>query len=552
MLTSPEIKYQPYVSFCLNDRKWPDKQIASPPIWCSVDLRDGNQALVEPMDIDKKMIFFEKLVELGFKEIEVGFPSASEVDFNFVRKIIDEDLVPDDVKIQVLTPCRKELILRTFEALNGAKNAIVHFYNATAPVMRKVVFNKSKKEVIQMAVDNASLIKSLTIDYPNTNFQLQYSPEMFSNTESDFSLDVINSVIDELSPTRENKLIVNLPATIECMSPNVFADQVEWFCRKVKKRGSIIVSVHPHNDRGTSVAAAELAMMAGAERLEGCLFGNGERTGNLDLVNVALNMYTHGVSPGLDFSRIDEVKELVTYCNQLPIHARHPYVGELVYTSFSGTHQDAIRKAFLCKEGEEQWDIPYLILDPQDLGRDYEAIIRVNSQSGKGGVAYILEHKFGLKLPRGLQIDFQKYVQETVEKSDKALTPADIWNLFESRYFQNIKDLEFHSLTSGYDHEDKGLMSVNIKFSYKGIDYDQNATGNGPIDAVVNALNSSEQLSIEVRSYLEHSISKGSDSQAVCYISTSNKNGEQVYGVGLDENIIISSVKAIFSSVNNY
>jgi 2-isopropylmalate synthase len=403
MLQNPSTKYRPFAPVRLQDRRWPDAVITQAPIWCSVDLRDGNQALIEPMDIDRKMRMFEQLVKIGFKEIEVGFPSASQVEFDFMRKLIEENRIPDDVTIQVLTQAREHLIRRTFEALEGVPRAIVHLYNATAPVMRRVVLNMSEDEIVELATSNARMFNEIAANYPQTQWTFQYSPEMYSDTELEFSRRVIDAVTDVWQPTPERKCIINLPTTVEHSTPNIFADMVEWTHRHIQRRDSIVLSVHPHNDRGTGTATAELALMAGADRLEGCLFGNGERTGNLDVVNVALNMYIQGVSPGLDFSDIDGIRSTVEHCNQLPVHPRHPYVGDLVYTSFSGSHQDAIKKAFADRKDGDIWDMPYLPIDPKDLGRSYEAVIRVNSQSGKGGIAYLLESEYGLQLPRRLQ-----------------------------------------------------------------------------------------------------------------------------------------------------
>jgi 2-isopropylmalate synthase len=400
MLQNPSTKYRPFAPVRLQDRRWPDAVITQAPIWCSVDLRDGNQALIEPMDIDRKMRMFEQLVKIGFKEIEVGFPSASQVEFDFMRKLIEENRIPDDVTIQVLTQAREHLIRRTFEALEGVPRAIVHLYNATAPVMRRVVLNMSEDEIVELATSNARMFNEIAANYPQTQWTFQYSPEMYSDTELEFSRRVIDAVTDVWQPTPERKCIINLPTTVEHSTPNIFADMVEWTHRHIQRRDSIVLSVHPHNDRGTGTATAELALMAGADRLEGCLFGNGERTGNLDVVNVALNMYIQGVSPGLDFSDIDGIRSTVEHCNQLPVHPRHPYVGDLVYTSFSGSHQDAIKKAFADRKDGDIWDMPYLPIDPKDLGRSYEAVIRVNSQSGKGGIAYLLESEYGLQLPR--------------------------------------------------------------------------------------------------------------------------------------------------------
>ncbi|MBC7454494.1 MAG: 2-isopropylmalate synthase, partial [Massilia sp.] len=410
MLHNPSAKYRPFPPINLVDRTWPDKAITHPPIWMSTDLRDGNQALIEPMSLEKKLRFFEMLVKIGIKEIEVGFPSASQTDFDFVRKLVDEQRIPDDVTIIVLTQCRDELIRRTVESDAGAKNAIVHIYNSVAPVFRRVVFNMSREEITQIAVNGTNLVKQLVKTHPQTAWGLEYSPESFSTTELDFSRDICNAVSAAWQPTPDNKMIFNLPSTVECSTPNVYADQIEWMSRNLARRDSLIISVHPHNDRGTAVASAELAVMAGADRVEGCLFGNGERTGNVDLVTLAMNLYTQGVHPGLDFSDIDAVRQVVEECNQLPVHPRHPYAGDLVFTAFSGSHQDAIKKAFSARKEGDIWNMPYLPIDPKDLGRSYEAVIRVNSQSGKGGISYLLESEYGVELPRRLQIEFSQVV----------------------------------------------------------------------------------------------------------------------------------------------
>ena len=441
MLKQPNLKYRafpPVLPVSLTDRTWPDAVLDKAPIWCSVDLRDGNQALIEPMDMARKLRMFQMLVRIGFKEIEVGFPSSSQVEFDFVRRLIDEDLVPGDVTIQVLTQARGELIHRTFESLAGARRAIVHLYNATSPVMRRVALGMDEDQIVNLAVTHARLIQDLAAKQPATHWTFQYSPEMFSGTELDFSKRVVDAVTDVWQPTPQHKCIINLPSTVEHSTPNIFADMMEWMHRHLARRDAIVLSVHPHNDRGTGTAAGEFALMAGADRVEGCLFGNGERTGNVDLVNIALNLYTQGVSPGLDFSQIDEIKRTVEHCNQLPVHPRHPYVGELVYTSFSGSHQDAIKKAFAArKEGEMSvgmWDIPYLPIDPKDLGRSYEAVIRVNSQSGKGGIAYLLESEFGLTLTRQQQVEFSGVVQREMDACGKEFSAENLFNLFEREY----------------------------------------------------------------------------------------------------------------------
>ena len=434
MLKQPNLKYRAFPPVRLSDRTWPDTVLTQAPLWCSVDLRDGNQALIEPMDMPRKLQMFQMLVKIGFKEIEVGFPSASQVEFDFVRRLIDDDLVPADVTIQVLTQARPELIHRTFESLAGARRAIVHLYNATSPVMRRVALGMDEDEIVNLATTHARLIQELAAKQPSTHWTFQYSPEMFSGTELEFSRRVVDAVTDVWQPTPQHKCIINLPSTVEHSTPNIFADMMEWMHRNLARRDAIVLSVHPHNDRGTGTAAGEFALMAGADRIEGCLFGNGERTGNVDLVNIALNLYTQGISPGLDFSQIDEIKRTVEHCNQLPVHPRHPYVGELVYTSFSGSHQDAIKKAFAARKEGDVWDMPYLPIDPKDLGRSYEAVIRVNSQSGKGGIAYLLESEYGLTLPRQQQVEFSRVVQREMDACGKELSAKDLFNLFEREY----------------------------------------------------------------------------------------------------------------------
>ncbi len=434
MLKQPHLKYRAFAPVRLTDRTWPDAVLVRAPLWCSVDLRDGNQALVEPMDMARKLRMFQMLVRIGFKEIEVGFPSSSQVEFDFVRCLIDDDLVPADVTIQVLTQARPELIHRTFESLAGARRAIVHLYNATSPVMRRVVLGMDEDQIIDLATTHARLIQELAALQPATHWTFQYSPEMFSGTELEFARRVVDAVTDVWQPTAQHKCIINLPSTVEHSTPNIFADMMEWMHRHLARRDAIVLSVHPHNDRGTGTAAGEFALMAGADRIEGCLFGNGERTGNVDLVNIALNLYTQGISPGLDFSQIDEIKRIVEHCNQLPVHPRHPYAGELVYTSFSGSHQDAIKKAFAARKEGDMWDMPYLPIDPKDLGRSYEAVIRVNSQSGKGGIAYLLESEYGLTLPRQQQVEFSSVVQREMDAGGKELSAKDLFNLFEREY----------------------------------------------------------------------------------------------------------------------
>ena len=544
MLQNPSTKYRAFAPVRLTDRTWPDAVITKPPVWCSVDLRDGNQALIEPMDIDRKVQMFEQLVKIGFKEIEVGFPSASQVEFDFMRKLIEENRIPDDVTVQVLTQAREHLIRRTFEALQGVPRAIVHLYNATAPVMRRVVLNMSEDEIVELAATNAQMFKDIAAQNPGTKWTFQYSPEMYSDTELEFSKRVIDAVTDVWQPTPENKCIINLPTTVEHSTPNIFADMVEWTHRNIKRRDSVVISVHPHNDRGTGTAAAELSLMAGADRLEGCLFGNGERTGNLDVVNVALNMYIQGVNPGLDFSNIDEIRATVEHCNQLPVHPRHPYVGDLVYTSFSGSHQDAIKKAFAAHKDGDIWDMPYLPIDPKDLGRSYEAVIRVNSQSGKGGIAYLLESEYGLQLPRRLQIEFSQVVQREMDASGKELSAAALWELFQREYGVNTVKAPQYRLS-----EADGVVSMSAEIEVEGQKYFLESEGTGPIDAFVQALSAAVSRNVRVLNYSEHAIGEGANAKAIAYVELRVDDSQVCYGVGVDANIVSASLRAIISGV---
>ncbi|MEY3872513.1 MAG: 2-isopropylmalate synthase [Pseudomonadota bacterium] len=548
MLNTPSSKYKAFTPVKLTDRTWPDTVLTAAPIWCSVDLRDGNQALIEPMDIPRKLKMFEMLVKIGFKEIEVGFPSASQTEYDFLRRLIDENLIPDDVTIQVLTQAREPLIRRTFEALQGAKKAIVHLYNATAPVMRRVVLGMNEDEIVQLATANARLFQQLAADQPATRWTFQYSPEMWSGTELAFSKRVVDAVTDVWQPTPEHKCIINLPSTVEHSTPNIFADMMEWMHRHLARRDAIVISVHPHNDRGTGTAAGELALMAGADRIEGCLFGNGERTGNVDLVNIALNLYTQGVSPGLDFSDIDEVRRTVEYCNQLPVHPRHPYAGDLVYTSFSGSHQDAIKKAFAARRDGDVWDMPYLPIDPMDLGRSYEAVIRVNSQSGKGGIAYLLEHEFGLELPRRLQIEFSQVVQGVMDSSGKELTAQDLFALFQATYgVQTVvapERLMIEESTQAGGKVFSIKADVRLGAQVRAI----HGSGTGPIDAFVAGLMAATGQVVRVLDYREHAIGSGASAQAVAYLEL-RINEETLFGVGMDGNIVSASLKAILSGL---
>ena len=551
MLKNPSNKYRSFPPVSLVDRTWPDVTLTQPPIWCSVDLRDGNQALIEPMDIAKKLKMFNALLAIGFKEIEVGFPSASQIEFDFLRKLIDDNLVPDDVTIQVLTPAREGLIRRTFEAVNGAKKVIVHLYNATAPVMRKVVLGLDEDGIVQLATNQAQLFVDLAAAQAQTHWTFQYSPEMFSGTELVFSKRVVDAVTAVWQPTPEHKCIINLPSTVEHSTPNIFADMIEWMHLHLDRREAIVLSVHPHNDRGTGTAAGEFGMMAGADRLEGCLFGNGERTGNLDLVNVALNLYSQGVNPGLDFSDIDEIRRTVEYCNQLPVHPRHPYAGDLVYTSFSGSHQDAIKKAFAARRETDIWDMPYLPIDPKDVGRSYEAVIRVNSQSGKGGISYLLESEHGLELPRRLQIEFSQRVQELMDATGKELTAQNLYELFQQEYgLLTIKTPSNQRLTNHANDTatDDKQVTLTAEVEIAGRLMRINGTGNGPIDAFVQGLFSASGEALRVLDYHEHAIGEGADVQAVAYLEL-RVGLQTVFGVGMDTNILTASFKAILSGL---
>ncbi|RZS30174.1 2-isopropylmalate synthase [Corticibacter populi] len=542
MLKNPATKYRPFAPVHLKDRTWPDAVITKPPVWCSVDLRDGNQALIEPMDMERKLRMFKTLVEIGFKEIEIGFPSASQIEFDFTRRLIEEDLIPEDVTVQVLTQAREHLVRRTFESLKGVRRAIVHLYNATAPVMREVVLGMSEDEIVALARSNAQLFKDIAAQYPETDWVFEYSPEMYSDTELAFSKRVVDAVTEVWQPTPEKKCIINLPTTVEHSTPNIFADMVEWTGRNLLRRDAIVLSVHPHNDRGTGTATAELALMAGADRLEGCLFGNGERTGNLDIVNVALNMYIQGVDPELDFSHIDEIKRTVEHCNQLPVHPRHPYVGELVFTSFSGSHQDAIKKAFNARKEGDIWDMPYLPIDPKDLGRSYEAVIRVNSQSGKGGISYLLESEYKVVLPRKLQIEFSQVVQKTMDSEGTELTAKDIWTIFQQEF-------RLEETAPSYQLGGDGAQtSIEATIRKSGAAAKVTGHGEGPIDAFVHALSQATGRDVRVLDYAEHAVGAGANAQAMAYVEVS-VDDIHAWGVGSNPNIVTASIKAILSGL---
>mgnify|MGYP003063737778 FL=1 len=548
MLQQPASKYRPFAPVGLKDRTWPDAVLTKAPIWLSTDLRDGNQALIEPMSVERKLEMFQLLVNIGFKEIEVGFPSASQTEFNFVRRLIEENLIPDDVSIQVLTQARESLIRRTIESLQGARKATVHVYNACAPVMRKVVLGMDEDGIVEMAVGQTKLVKQLVAEHPETEWGFEYSPEMFSDTELAFSKRVVDAVVEAWGATPQNKCIINLPSTVEHCTPNVFADMIEWMHRNLAKRDSIILSVHPHNDRGTGIAAAEMALMAGADRLEGCLFGNGERTGNCDLVNIALNLYTQGVSPGLDFSDIDEVRRVVEHCNQIAVHPRHPYVGDLVYTSFSGSHQDAIKKAFAARKEGDIWEMPYLPIDPKDLGRSYEAVIRVNSQSGKGGVSYLLENEYGLELPRRLQIEFSRVVQHEMDASGKELQAKDLWALFRKEY--RLDEIAAPKQRAMSETDEAGNTRVSLKADVQlgGRTVSLQGEGTGPVDAFVAGLNTTGLAQVRVMDYREHAIGSGANAQAVAYLEL-RVGDHTLFGVGMDADILTASLKGILSGL---
>ena len=555
MLTNPSTKYTPFAPINLPDRTWPNKTLTQAPTWLSTDLRDGNQALTEPMDIGRKLRLFRTLVDIGFKEIEVGFPAASQTEFVFVRHLIEQNLIPEDVIIQVLTPARESLIRRTFEALQGAKQAIVHVYNATAPTFRDVVFRLDKPSTVRLATTAAKLIKTLAAEHPETAWQFQYSPEVFTSTELPFAKEICNAVLQVWQPTPDAKAIINLPASVEVSTPNIFADQVEWMHRHLDYRDAVVLCVHPHNDRGCSVAAAELGQLAGAQRVEGCLFGNGERTGNVDLVTLAMNLYTQGISPGLDFACIDEVVKVAQDCTQIPVHPRHPYAGELVFTAFSGSHQDAIKKGFAVRDPEDVWTVPYLPMDPADVGRTYESVVRVNSQSGKGGVAFLLERDYGVSLPRKLQIEFSRIVQQQVDSSGKEISAAAIWRTFQQEYCQvpGVLDYQAHQSSQLENKQ----VTVVAELSYKTAGFSFSGQGSGPIDAFIKGLNQaivqnvlpSRLGEINIQYYEERSLSQGSSGEAIALVEISTLVGKS-YGVGIHQNIVAASFCAVVAALN--
>jgi len=546
-------KYKPFEPILLENRNWPTETIKKAPIWCSVDLRDGNQALIEPMGEERKLRMFNMLLDIGFREIEVGFPSASKTDFDFVRKIINDNLIPENVTIQALTQARPELIKRTFEALEGVPKAIVHVYNSTSTLQRRVVFKSDERGIKEIATNGAKEVQDYSEKYPNTDWMFEYSPESFTGTELPYAVEVCNAVNEIWKPSKDKKSIINLPATVEMSSPNIYADQIEWVCRNIDNRENIIISLHPHNDRGTAVAATELGVMAGADRIEGTLFGNGERTGNVDLVTLALNMLTQGIDPELDFSNINPIMRETEYCNQLPVHPRHPYAGDLVFTAFSGSHQDAIKKGLneLRNSNQETWEVPYLPIDPKDVGRSYEAVIRINSQSGKGGVAYLLEKDHGLSMPRRLQIEFSQVIQKITDETGKEISASDIWETFQKTYFNEDGKFQFleHHINSRANKDGLQEDEIEIKIKKGNKTKTINGTGNGPIDAMIDALSKDLNLEIKIADYHQHAISSGSDAKAVAYSEISYKN-QSVWGVGIHQNTVIAGLEAVINGLN--
>ena len=554
MKRMPIHKYVPYPPVELPDRRWPGRTLADSPVWCSVDLRDGNQALIDPMDVNRKRRLFKLLVAMGFKEIEVGFPAASQPDFDFVRLLVEEDLVPEDVTIQVLTQSRDELIQRTFESIEGARRAIVHLYNSTSTLQRRVVFGLDRPGIVGIAVHGAQLIKKLARGVEGTELVFEYSPESFTGTELDFSKEIAEAVMDVWEPTPQRRMILNLPATVEMSTANVYADQIEWCDRNIRDRDSWILSIHPHNDRGAAVAATELALMAGAERVEGTLFGNGERTGNVDIVTLAMNLFSQGVDPGLDISDIDEMRRVAEECTQLPVHPRHPYAGDLVYTAFSGSHQDAIKKGMdsISRSKSDVWEVPYLPIDPHDVGRTYEAIIRVNSQSGKGGVAYIMKSDYHFDLPRRLQIEFMRVIQQITDASGREITPEEIWTAFQWTYLNPETPLELVEHETS-DHGGAGLSdgtALNAVVMLEGEERRISGRGNGPIAAFVDALARDCGVSVRVLDYVEHAIGAGTDATAVAYVEAADEDGQVAWGVGMDANILTASLRAVVSATS--
>ncbi|PRC91704.1 2-isopropylmalate synthase [Solimicrobium silvestre] len=551
MLNHPEKKYKRFQAIALPDRTWPNRLITAPPIWMSTDLRDGNQSLIEPMSVAKKLKMFQQLVKIGFKEIEVAFPSASDTDFDFVRSLIEQNLIPDDVTIEILTQSREDLIRRSVESLRGARRAIVHLYNPIAENFRRIVFNADRVEIKELAMQGTRLIKEITQTMPETEWVFQYSPETFSAAEPDFALEICDAVSAIWQPSAEQKMIINLPATVEMSTPNIYADQIEWMHRHLARREQIILSIHPHNDRGTAVAAAELAVMAGAQRVEGCLFGNGERTGNVDLVTLALNLYSQGIHPGLDFSDIDEVRSVVEYCNQLPVHPRHPYAGDLVFTAFSGSHQDAIKKGLAQQQPNTWWEVPYLPVDPDDLNRGYDAVIRVNSQSGKGGVSYILQQEHGIDLPRRLQIEFSRVIQRYTDQTGKEATADIIYHLFKTEYLDIEQPYRYRSHNCSNNplqsfESDASLVEIDIVLEHQQQVRQILGCGNGPIEAFINGL----ELEMQVVDYHEHALGSGAQAEAICYMELKIGQHRPFFGIGIDRNSSVAALKSIVNGLN--
>jgi 2-isopropylmalate synthase len=545
-------KYKSYEPMNFNERTWPSKVIEKAPTWCSVDLRDGNQSLPIPMSVEKKVEMFKLIKKMGFKEIEVGFPSASETEYKFLRTLIDEGLIDDDMTVQVLTQSRRHLIEKTFEALKGCKKAVIHLYNSTSVQQRKVVFNKSKQEIIDIGVEGAKLVKELSKNYPDTDFTFEYSPESFTGTEMEYALEICEAIIDVWQPTKDKKVILNLPATVEMSTPNIYADQIEWFCNNLRNRENVIISLHAHNDRGTSVAATELALLAGADRVEGTLFGNGERTGNVDILTLIMNLFSQGIDPKINVENIDEIVKVYEACTGLYVHPRHPYAGELVYTAFSGSHQDAIRKGLKVyqEEKSQYWEVPYLPIDPADIGRKYEAIIRINSQSGKGGVAYILENDFGLKIPKEMHPDVSKPVQAVSDKTGKELTPKEIYEIFKEEFLNLSSPFELVHFNSTFRDGDANAVTINAKVKVGNEIKEINGVGNGPISAFFHAIKKGDRDKYKLLSYNEHALQDGENAEAAAYIRLEDDKGVKQFGVGIDSNINKASIKAIISAIN--
>lgn len=547
MLKDPGTKYHPIADSRLVKRQWPARTIERAPIWCSVDLRDGNQALIEPMDTARKLRMFDLLVARGFKEIEVGFPSASQTDYDFCRELIEGRRIPEDVTIQVLVQAREDLMERTYEAIRGVRRAIVHVYNSTSTLQRRVVFGMDKQAILQLAVKGAALVRQYAACYPETEWVFEYSPESFTGTELDYAVEVCAAVMEVWQPTPERPIILNLPATVEVSTPNVYADQIEWVSSQLRHREAVILSVHPHNDRGTAVAAAELALLAGADRMEGTLFGNGERTGNVDLVTLALNLYTQGIAPGLDFSNIDEVVACAEFCNRIPVHDRHPYAGQMVFTAFSGSHQDAIRKGLAAQAPDGQWAVPYLPIDPRDLGRSYEAVIRVNSQSGKGGVAFLLERDYGIRLPRKLQIELSRLVQKLSDTRGGEVTSKEIWSAFEAEYITRREPFVHRGHQEDASEE---LNRLTARVARDGVEHQISGVGNGPIEAFIAGFQREFGLVVRITNYEEHALGDGADAAAICFVEAEVGEAAPVFGVGMHGNIVSASLRAIVSAIN--